>query len=971
MTILARFARIAALSAITLSQSFGTLAAVGPTPRERATAAFEHAEALRQRGDKQATPKARALYERAISLWKSAGDSCSARRGWVALAGLEHDVTNWEAQRRAAESALAEPCSGELQPRAQAERLLGSAYINQGDFASGARATEIAVELFRQAGDTRAESGALRNLGLAYAESGELGKAMTATRTALDIAERTADDDQLLALLRNDVAFVHVAKGEFAVAVEAYRQSLAALSEKPYPMAEAVAWINLGLAYSQLGDRDQASSAYEHAEGAAERADCGSCLAEIAVDRGDDLIADGELAKAQASYRQALQIAEAHQLVRQHAEALRGLGRCAMEMQQWSQARSLLESARDDLHRTHGRVNESVVYALLGDLDSKVGRIAAARRNYDAALRVARDASNRTWQAMAQGSLARLLLQSGDLPAARRNIERAIDSIESELTRLDSPGLRTAYLGTQRSYYALYIDILMQLAAEHPGGPEATAALLIAERARARELQDQLAQRSFRLNSEVSPELLTREAAATDRLHALAFQLSQLSATDEVRRRDLASHIDEASRSLDDARARIRAANPRYAELTHPTKLSANEIQQQLLDGDVTVLEYWMGEKHSYLWVVTRDFIRAFALPPAQAIEAEVTALRRQILAPTQLSNSVSIEQRVANEALSTAQARASALSVANMTLPTEARRLLRKTVAVVPDGALQTLPLSLLDDPVAPLATGNTAVRFVSLPSIGTLRGLRALPRTPSTTNTVAVIADPIFRLDDDRLRGATTAPAPRTDSVVYRAASEVGITDLPRLPHTREEAKAIESFANPRSSWIALDFAANRRDALKMTWTQYSVVHFATHALLNSRHPELSGIVLSLYNEDGRPQDGFLRANDIYNLRMPAELVVLSVCDSAVGKDMGAEGPANLARAFFYAGAHRVIASLWPVDDRASVAFMREFYSALFAHGMPAQDALVAAQVALQQNPRWQAPHYWAPYVLLGDWR
>jgi CHAT domain-containing protein len=156
-----------------------------------------------------------------------------------------------------------------------------------------------------------------------------------------------------------------------------------------------------------------------------------------------------------------------------------------------------------------------------------------------------------------------------------------------------------------------------------------------------------------------------------------------------------------------------------------------------------------------------------------------------------------------------------------------------------------------------------------------------------------------------------------------------------------------------------------------LTAPWNRYGIAHFATHALLNARHPELSGIVLSLYGADGRAEDGFLRVNDIYNLHMPADLVVLSVCESAVGTSVGAEGAANLARAFFYAGTPRVVASLWPVDDRASVAFMRAFYASLLTRGQKPQEALIEAQREMRANPRWQAPYYWSGYVLQGDWR
>ncbi len=207
--------------------------------------------------------------------------------------------------------------------------------------------------------------------------------------------------------------------------------------------------------------------------------------------------------------------------------------------------------------------------------------------------------------------------------------------------------------------------------------------------------------------------------------------------------------------------------------------------------------------------------------------------------------------------------------------------------------------------------------------------------------------------------------------NTLLLRAATEAGIANLPRLPHTRDEAEAIAALADRNASWLALDFAANRDAAVGARWNDYGIAHFATHALLNARHPELSGIVLSLYGKDGRAEDGFLRVNDIYNLHMPADLVVLSVCESAVGKSIGGEGAATLARAFFYAGARRVVASLWPVDDRASVAFMRAFYGAMLGKHLRPQQALIEAQREMRANPRWLAPYYWSGYIVEGDWR
>jgi len=168
------------------------------------------------------------------------------------------------------------------------------------------------------------------------------------------------------------------------------------------------------------------------------------------------------------------------------------------------------------------------------------------------------------------------------------------------------------------------------------------------------------------------------------------------------------------------------------------------------------------------------------------------------------------------------------------------------------------------------------------------------------------------------------------------------------------------------------ALDFEASRDLATSADLAQYRVVHFATHGILDTERPELSGLVLSLVDRDGRPRDGYLRLNELYALKLPAELVVLSACRTALGREMRGEGLVGLTRGFMYAGASRVLASLWMVDDRATAELMSHFYRGLLgpAH-LPAPAALRAAQEAVRSQRRWEHPYYWAGFVLHGDWK
>ena len=192
--------------------------------------------------------------------------------------------------------------------------------------------------------------------------------------------------------------------------------------------------------------------------------------------------------------------------------------------------------------------------------------------------------------------------------------------------------------------------------------------------------------------------------------------------------------------------------------------------------------------------------------------------------------------------------------------------------------------------------------------------------------------------------------------------------------LPATAPQPRGSRSHCGAdtgETGLLALDFAANRETAISGQLAQYRIVHFATHGLLNNVHPELSGIVLSLVDEAGRPQNGFVRLHEVYNLKLPAELVVLSGCRTALGKEVKGEGLIGLTRGFMYAGAPRVVVSLWPVSDKGTAELMKRFYQGMLGKGLRPAAALRAAQIAMWKSKWWDAPYYWAGFVLQGEWR
>jgi len=264
----------------------------------------------------------------------------------------------------------------------------------------------------------------------------------------------------------------------------------------------------------------------------------------------------------------------------------------------------------------------------------------------------------------------------------------------------------------------------------------------------------------------------------------------------------------------------------------------------------------------------------------------------------------------------------------------------------------------------------------IVLAPSASALAVLRreVAGRAPAP-RAVAVLADPVLESDDPRVAGGSPAArdAARDEGTFHdlaRSADDTGVARFRRLKFTRAEADTIVALAGDAPSLKAVDFDASRATVQRADLADYRIVHFATHGLLNNQHPELSGLVLSLVGRDGQPQDGFLRLHDVFNLKLGADLVVLSACRTALGADVRGEGLVGLTRGFWYAGAPRVLASLWDVRDQATAELMRRFYRRLLRDGQRPAAALRAAQLSMMKEERWASPYYWAGFVLQGEW-
>jgi CHAT domain-containing protein len=592
-------------------------------------------------------------------------------------------------------------------------------------------------------------------------------------------------------------------------------------------------------------------------------------------------------------------------------------------------------------------------YVSLGDLDK-------ASDYFNQGLVLYRALAQPTGEADALMRIARVERARGSLTEALQKIKKALEISESLRVSIVNQDSRASFAATRRDFYELYVDLLMRLDQKSPGRGHDAEALQARERARARSLLEALTESRVDIREGVDPQLLEREGALQRKINDEEMRRVRVRAGKHTPE-DLAAidaRINQLLLDYGQVQSEIRVRSPRYAALIHPEPLTLKDIQQQVLDEKTILLEYALGEEKSYLWVVTQTELKSFELPKRSLVEATARRVYDLLL--------------VSNKTQARRPAELALAELGRMILGPVASQLSKERIVIVADGALEYVPFTALSISVGAYEPLVAHREIVNLPSASVLDALRReMSNRQRAPEAVAVLADAVFQSDDSRLTQKAHASSGTDQSELMRSASEAGVFNFPRLPFSRREAEAIVAKAGALRSLKALDFTASRETVFNTKLDQYRIIHFATHAILNSRHPALSGIVLSLYDEQGRPIDGFVRAPEIYNLKLNADLVVLSGCRTALGSEIKGEGLVGLTRGFMYAGTARVVASLWDVRDEATSELMSRFYERMFKDRMKPAAALRAAQVSMWRERRWSAPYFWAGFILQGEWR
>ncbi|WP_246275698.1 CHAT domain-containing tetratricopeptide repeat protein [Brasilonema bromeliae] len=872
---------------------------------------------------------------------------------------------------------------GARQREISALRQISSLYqVFIGEYGKALDALEEALTVARAINNRVEEAEILNNQADIYASQGEYQKALDTFNQALTIQRQLKIRGGQADTLSN-MAKLYRSLGDYQQSINTSQQALDLYRQLGDRKNEVFSLSSIGDAYHQMKDYPQAIEYYNKALSLSQQIGGLVQPSLLFGDLGRTYLSLKEYDKALNNASKSLSMVRQQKDKHLESAGLALQGKIYREKGDYQQALLLFEQSKSLIQQLGNKYTEAGALRQMGKTYNSLKQYQTAIDNHNQELAIRKTLGNKAEEAATLYQIAVNERDRGNLQAALTYIKQTTEIIEGIRTKVTSQDLRSSYFATVQDYYQFYIDLLMRLHKKDPSKGYDAEALHISERSRARSLIELLTEAHANIRKGADPKLLAEERRLQFLLEARQKRLASLFESKiKVSEQQIATLNTEIANLLNQYReleTKIRT-NTKYANLKYPNPLTLPQIQQQL-DKDTLLLQYSLGEERSYLWAVTPNSVQSYELAGRKEIEQKVEDLRK-LLSDSGM-NKVSPEQ--------TAKA---ADQLSQLILAPVAKDLGQKRLLIVADGALQYIPFTVLTVPQSSVSAQNYQPlllnhEIVSLPSATTIDILRQeLKGRQKAPKTLAILADPVFSNTDKRVTGVVKNPAlnkndqPTTQtsqtaieldkSALMRATRDIKIGNFLRIEGTRKQAEEIMKLVSQPQRLHAFDFDANYTWATNPQLSQYRYLLFATHGILNEINPELSGIVLSQVDKNGNQQQkSFLQLPDLFNLDYPAELLVLSACETGLGKEVKGEGLLGLTRGLMYAGAARVVVSLWKVDYEATSKLMSEFYKEILQQGKTPAAAMRAAQLEMWQQEEWRNPYSWAAFTLQGEWR
>jgi|GEM_PF-5128533 CHAT domain-containing protein len=891
----------------------------GTGPKDCADAPSQAAEKLAREGKSQGLSEALKLYQQALDC--GPGNLSKERRGEVLLKMGRVQLVLEKTQEALNSFSSAAEIFRQIEHRSDTlERQYAAALLNQAVALGSLKRMDDSLPIYNQArelfhtlGDKPREAFTLGELGRIHFLLGDNQSALAYCSQALELRQRIDGKDE-----------------------DNQRQKATLLDYK-------------GRIYAQMNESELAMSYFRDSLVIAERTKYYRFMAYALNDLGALLLRQHKPERAQRYHQQALDILNEHEPDNTDgiaetktllADAQAASGRYGAAIENYQTALLLQEKSGDV-------IGQAETHFSLGLNELASAHLENALQSLQKAAEIYSKVHERAGESNARFQAARVHALEQHDAEAKAELETAIRLAEE--IRNFTPGfhLRTTYFVSLEKMYRFGIDLILQHQDVVPPSDQFLAFDLL-QRAQSRALLDTLESRLDDAKLALPGDLLSRRAEILQALQKLNRKLQWLLEEESPSAPvdDVHLAVKRLEASLDQVEAEARAQQPRLTLLSGGA-MPVADIQREVLDENSALVQFYLSNPSSFAWVITKSGTELVRLPAETILASQVRSLSSF------------------GESGRWTKSQDEALAAFNRNLTPIFTAAGNRRWIVVPDGALYYFPFGLLS------IRGEVGPEITKIHSASAVRALRTSDRSPKPPLTVAVFADPVFDAQDSRVTtpsNATLAPGPATGR--HPRAQSHG--SYSRLLYSRDEARLISSLVPQKQRMAFLGFAARpesvRGDALK----RFKIIHFATHSIIDSRHPELSRIVLSLVSENGAARPGFLLLKDIYRMRLASDLVVLSSCQSAIGHQDAGEGPMSLSRGFLFAGSRSVLATLWAVDDEATAEFIGRFYKHLLKEDLSPLDALSKTQSEFRHHAmrRFRSPYYWAGFELYGDW-
>jgi tetratricopeptide (TPR) repeat protein len=819
---------------------------------------------------------------------------------------------------------------------------MGDAYTDLYGYHKALECYQKSLRISHELGIRKDEGDTLHQMSIVYYYSDEYQKSMECCTKALKLRQSLGDTAGE-AHSFSQMASIFYCLGDYQKAFECCQKSIAISRKTGEKRGEADSLDVIGSIYNCLGDYTKSLEYHRKSLRLSEESGNkeGECLAIANI--GATYQKMGDSAKALDYARKALKLSQEIDDRQAQCASLNDIGMCYSDLGKYDSALDHIEKALKKSREIGDRIDEANSLFNLGSIYCKKGDFLKSLDYFGKAFTIYRavgDPDGMLWCSISSG------FSHEELGNDDRAIESLIASarlIESMRGRLSVEEHKTGFMKDKVDFYESLIHLLIKKGRRDE-------AWSYAESAKARTFLDMLGNHKIDFRVKADPDLVRRAEELEKALSAKRALLFR--EDDEMKRKELSSRIESLQKDYEDMLERLKLSNPDYASLK-TIEVSSTEEIRGALDDDSLLLEYFVGEEKSYLFIM--DKRDSLAVHELSLGESELKEKVSQLLGDIQ--RRAPVYRKGENEPGTKADTRGFALATPDESLVRSksidgqidflSRTLLggaakalegKKKLIIIPHGPLHYLPFSLLID-----EQGRYLVMHYQILT------------EPSAT--IWKLCSGKKKRKDGRLAafalGDFSVALGEEGCASLRGTPEMARNGFPPLPGTRKEVEAISHLFPDRVIIMGREMTSARvGEAIKGK----SIIHFATHGILDAQHPMFSGLLVS---------DRILTIADIFGMDIDADLVVLSACNTALGGKARGEEIVGISRAFMYAGSSTVIASLWSVSDDSTMRIMKIFYEGL-QQGMPEAEALQFAEISVKKD--YPHPFYWAPFIIVG---